>query len=131
MKSYELTYLISPDLSPEEIKVFQEKIDSLLKEEGGRIEELKFPFRKKLAYPIKRRSEAYFGNLNFYLSPERLDNFEKKLKKEPKILRYLILKKEVPKKIEIPKIKPKLIKKEKKVELEKIEEKLEEILGEN
>jgi ribosomal protein S6 len=87
-----------------------------------------------LAYPIKKKNEGYFGTLNFYLSPEKLETFEKKLKKEPKILRYLLLRERLPKKIEIPRIRPKAkvpkVKKEKKVELEKIEEKLEEILGE-
>ena len=34
MKFYELTYLISPDLSEEEIKVLQEKVTSLIQEEG-------------------------------------------------------------------------------------------------
>jgi ribosomal protein S6 len=131
MHSYELTYLISPDLSAEELKTLQEKINSFLEE--GKPESFKLPVKKRLAYPIKKKSEAYLGTLSFYLSPEKLENFEKKLKKEPKILRYLLLKKEVTKKIEIPRIKPETkapkVKKEKKVELEKIEEKLEEILG--
>jgi len=134
MKLYELTYLVSPDISEEELKIFQEKINSSLEEEGGKSESLKLPLRKRLAYPIKKKSGAYLGTLNFYLSPEKLETFEKKLKKEPKILRYLLLRKELPKKIEIPRIRLKAkapkVKKEKKVELEKIEEKLEEILGE-
>jgi len=133
MKSYELTYLISPDLSEEELKIFLEKIDSFLEEEGGKSEGLKLPIKKRLAYPIKKKNEGYFGILNFYLSPEKLENFEKKLKKVPEILRYLLLRKGLLKKIEIPRIRPKAkapkVKKEKKVELEKIEEKLEEILG--
>jgi small subunit ribosomal protein S6 len=134
MHSYELTYLISPDLSEEELKIFLEKINSFLEEEGGKSEDLKLPIKKRLAYPIKKKNEGYFGTLNFYLLPEKLETFEKKLKKEPKILRYLLLRERLPKKIEIPRIRPKAkapkVKKEKKVELEKIEEKLEEILGE-
>ena len=133
MKLYELTYLISPDISEEELKIFQEKINSFLEEEGGKSEGLKLPIRKRLAYPIKKKNEAYLGILNFYLSPEKLEIFEKKLKKEPKILRYLLLKERLPKKIEIPRIRPKAkapkVKKEKKVELKEIEKKLEEILG--
>ena len=131
MHSYELTYLISPDLSEEELKIFPEKINSFLEE--GRSEGLKLPVKRRLAYPIKKKIEAYLGVLNFYLPSEKLENFEKKLKKEPKILRYLLLKKEVPRKIEMPRIRPEAkapkIKKEKKVELKEIEKKLEEILG--
>lgn len=134
MKSYELTYLISPDLSEEELKIFQEKINSFIKEEGGRLEEFKNPIEKRLEYPIKNKERGCLTTLDFHFEPGKLENLEKKLKQEPSILRYLILTKRVSKKIETPKIKPKKeikeLKKEKKVELEKIEEKLEEILGE-
>jgi len=133
MKSYELTYLISPDLSEEELKIFQEKIASLIQNEEGKIKEIKNPIKRKLAYPIKRKTEVFIANLNFYFLPEKLESLEKKLKSESKILRYLILVQEKPEKIKVPEIisKPRVprIKKEKKVELEKIEEKLEEILG--
>ena len=134
MKNYELTYLISPDIPEEELKSFQEKIDSFLQEGGGKSEGFKLPIKKRLAYPIKKKNETYGGILNFYLSPEKLESFEKKLAKEPKILRYLLLVKEAPKKMEIPRIRAKAkapkLKKEKKVELKEIEKKLEEILGE-
>lgn len=130
MKYYELSYLISPDLSEQEVKAFQEKINSFLLDEGGRLENSKNPIKKKMGYPIKKNEEGFLATLNFYLKPERLDNLEKKLKKEPSILRYLILNKKIPEKIKIPEIKPRIkIKKEKKVKLEKIDEKLDEILG--
>lgn len=133
MKLYELTYLISPELSGEELKVFQEKIASFIQNEEGGIREIKNPIKKKLAYPIEKRTEAFLATLYFSLLPEKLRSLEKKLKLESKIIRYLILTKKEIEKIKIPKIIPKAkvpkVKKEKKVELEKIEEKLEEILG--
>ena len=157
MKYYELTCLISPDFSSEEIKAFSQKIsDFILKEEGtlGKITE---SFRKKLAYPIKKRKEAFLITINFNFLPtadqpqirnfEKLKNLEKKLKSEEQILRYIILTKEKPR--EIPKrIIPskKIIKREeeeeetaketikptrhKKVELKEIDKKIEEILNE-
>jgi small subunit ribosomal protein S6 len=134
MKLYELNYLISPDLSEEELKIFQEKINSNIQNEGGKLEKIKLPIRKKLAYLIKKKGGAYLVTSDFYFLPEKLENLEKKLKAESNILRYLILTKEVLKKIEIPQIVPEAkvpkVKKEKKVELEKIDEKLKEILGE-
>jgi len=132
MKYYELTYLISPDLSEEEAKSCQEKIISLIQEVGGTLGEVKTPVRKKMAYPVRKKSSngAYLSTLNFHLDPEKLGSLEKKLKSEQKILRYLILKKKILKKIpEILIEKPKRIVRP-KVELKEIEKKLEEILGE-
>ena len=89
------------------------------------------PIKKRLFSPIKRRSQAYITTLNFHLEPEKLTNLEKKLKSENQILRYLILVKQLPKKVEIPtKIPKKVIRPKPKVELKEIEKKLEEILGE-
>ena len=134
MKYYELTYLISPNLSEEELKTFQRKINSFVQTAGKGLEQSKNPIKKKLEYPIQDEDTAFLVTLNFYSEPEDLENLEKKLKKEPSILRYLILNKKLPEKIKIPEIKPraeiKKIRKERKVKLEKIEEKLDEILGE-
>ena len=146
MKLYELTYLISPDLSEEEIKEFQKKIVSLIKEKGGILNEVGLIIKQTLAYPIKKFSQAYLTTLNFQLEAEKISDLEKKLRTENFILRYLIFSKKIQKRIvgRKPAIKggkmvglslakkPKKIDetKEKKVELEEIEKKLEEILGE-
>jgi len=132
MRFYELTYLISPELSEEELKSLQEKINSLIQKEGGVLNEVNLPEKKDLSYPIKKNKTAYLTNLNFHFSSEKLENLEKKLKAEKKILRYLILVKPVPKVMVRGPIRPrKFIKPSKaKVELKEIEKKLEEILGE-
>lgn len=151
MKYYELSYLISSDLSEEEIKLFQEKIYSAIKEEGGILADSKNPVKRKLGYPIKNRGVAYLAGLNFNLAPEKLGSLKEKLSSENQILRYLISTKKLP---SVPKIlarpsvselskigrrgevlrgKPspkKILKPKEKVELKEIEKKLEEILGE-
>ena len=131
MKSYELNYLISPDLSENELKDCQERVVSLIEEEGGILSEVNSITRKTLAYPIKKKRATYLNTLSFQLDPERLESLEKKIKAEAGILRYLILTKKLPKKIlEIPRKPRKIVKPKLKVELKEIEKKLEEILGE-
>jgi len=159
MKNYELTYLISPDLSEEELKIFSGKISNFIQEETGTLEKTTGPSKKKLGYSIKKKEEAFLVTLNFSLSPEKLGNLEKKLKSENQILRYIILTKKAPEKTPLlrrqpqtdpsqtktnlgmisketlPKIKklpevPPKITKPKKVELKEIDKKIEEILNE-
>ncbi len=147
MKLYELTLILTPDLSEEEGKLFQKKIQSFIQEEDGILTDSRNPLKRKLGYPIKKKEEAFLVTLNFNLAPEKLGNLEKKLRSENQILRYLILTKKRPKtspaggkKLPVsPKILPfeiykdkRIVKppKEKKVELKEIEKKLEEMLGE-
>jgi len=137
MKLYEFTYLISPESSEDDLKTLQEKINSLIQNEGGILDEVAAPIKKDLAYPIKKQTSAYLTTLVFRLSSEKLENLEKKIKAEDKILRYSVLikprvkeipmrRKKLPKKVEIF---PKKITKP-KAELKEIEKKLEEILEE-
>lgn len=145
MKLYELAYLISANLSEEEAKTVQEKIFSLIKDLEGIFEEsfvLGGLTKKRLAHPIKKENEAYFGAVVFRLNPDNISKLEKGLISEKQILRYLLL----IKKISIPtkqrvfrpeRRRPVLRetvqptqKKEKKVEIAEIEKKLEEILKE-
>lgn len=128
MRHYELTYLISTELSEEEIKSFQEKIISLIQGAGGSLSEVLEPARKKM---------AYLATLNFHLDPEKLGSLEKRLKSENQVLRYIILTKPrtkevlgLSKKVPPSKFPKKIVKPEVKVELKEIEKKLEEILGE-
>lgn len=129
MKSYQLTYLISPEVSEEELRNFQEKIISFIQKEGGVLNKINSPLKKFFAYPVKKKKEGFLSGVSFYLEPEKIENLEKKLKAEETLLRYLISAKKFPKvQLSIPKklAKPKV----KKVELKEIEKKLEEILGE-
>ena len=129
MKSYQLTYLISPRLNEEELQKIEEKLNSAIKEEGGILKNSQILGRKKLTSKIKKEGEAIFVNLDFDLNPEKIENLKKKINSESKILRsVIILKKERERKVEAQRVKK--IKKE-KVELEKIEEKLKEILNES
>jgi len=133
MRFYELTFLISANTSEEEIKNLREKITSLVQKEGVLING---PFFQKrpLAYPIKKQDWAIFGVLDLQMKPNALIKFERKLRSDPRILRYLLIKEEEGKKAATPpqpsilKKKPKIHKRE-KVELKEIDKKLEEILG--
>ena len=137
MKYYELTYLITPDLSEEEAKTFQGKVNSLIADQGV-LEEGNVFLRKKLAYPIKKKEQSYMAVATFNALPEKIAELEKNLKEEKEILRYIIIIKEKQKAMRIrphmakgrPATSTKETSQEKKVELKEIEKKLDEILNE-
>jgi len=130
MRPYELTFLISQNLSEEEIRNLQEKIKNFIEDEGGVLVEIKSLGKKNRFYT--KTGGAYLSILNFNLEPEKLENLEKKLKSENQILRYLVSKRVMKMVTPLPKISLTPVKKNKKakIKLKEIEEKLEEILGE-
>ena len=132
MKLYQLTYLISSELNSEEVKDFSQEIDSIISKKGKLIKST-IPSRRVLSYPIKKQTAAYLTRSEFHLEPQEIEDLKKEIKTKSKILRFLLLEKKIFKvKSKKPEIKlaPKGKREptSKKAELEKIEEKLEEIL---
>jgi len=135
MKLYELTYLISSDLSEEEVNSLLEEINSFIKENQGILEKHSPLLKKQLSYPIKKKATAYLANLTFQIEPERLKEIKKQIESKTKILRYLIVAfiKNKSKTRSMPTKVPIVVKRkesvlQKKIKLEEIEKKLEEIL---
>ncbi len=139
MKLYELTYLVSAELSPEQMETLSKKISSLILK-NGEIIGLIAPDKKNLTYPIKKQNAALLSQVKFNFEPELIDEFKKEINKEKEILRIMLIEKKnmrIKKKNRSSILEPKLIsedikipakKSKQKDDLDKIEEKLDEIL---
>ncbi len=137
MKNYELAYLITPNLSDTEAKTLSEKITGFIPELGGITLNNPNLEKRKLAYPINKKIEAFLVSLEFSLLPEKIKDLEKKIISENQVLRHIIVTKAKEKK-RIKKTRKPIdslvekkeedMTKEKKVEIEKISEKIDEIL---
>jgi len=138
-KNYELAYLLSPSIAEEEVLTHVGKINALTEESEGTIRRAEEPKKRKLAYPIKKESWAYFGWTTFSLLPETIITLDKKLKENKLILRYLVSEEEIetrpqslrimqPRPLSSRRVAPRQ-KPAEKLDLEALDKKLEEILG--
>jgi len=155
MKTYELTYIISPEIIFEEAESISKNIESLIQSKDGIILKQENPTAKPLAYTIKKQASGFIGNIEFNLEPEKINELQKELQKDGKIIRYMIIIKEAvkikkekksqkepltteetKKEITTEETKTKSTHKtysksgEEKIELKDIEQKIDEILGE-
>lgn len=148
MKPYELTYIISSEITAEEAEAEAKDIESLIQDKEGVILKFEKPSPRTLAYPIKKQGSGFFGVLEFQLEPEHLGELKEKIQKDGKIIRHMLIIKN-PAKIQkerrtkkkplissapIGTIEEKAYSPDrqinKKVELKEIEKKLDEILSE-
>jgi ribosomal protein S6 len=142
MKTYELTYIITPEITLEEAEGEAKKTESLIQQKEGVIIKQTSPVAKTLAYAIKKQRSGFLGNLEFQIEPERLEEIKEVLSKDGKIIRSMLTIKKLLKQKKERRTKPISISKteletevknekgeERKVELRDIEEKLDEILG--
>ena len=94
MKTYELTYIISPDITPEKAAAQAKEIESIIQSKEGNILKQSNPIAKTLSYPIKKRASGFFGVLEFQLEPEKLIELKEIIAKDGRIVRHMIIIKE-------------------------------------
>jgi len=81
VKEYEMAYLLTPDISEENVESEISELKKTISENGGEVIESVAPKKRQLAYPIKKQNRAYFG----------LNKIKTALILYKKMLRYLIL----------------------------------------
>jgi small subunit ribosomal protein S6 len=91
VRPYEIVYVISPNLTDEERASKIERIQSLITEGGGEIEETVDWGKRIMAYEIRHFPEAYYGLTTFQLPPNAVKSIEERLNLDEEILRYQIV----------------------------------------
>jgi len=90
MKNYEVTFIVDPVLSGEEIKATAQTYDDLLKNQKCKIVYVDEMGLRQLAYPINRRTSGVYYCIEFE-APEGsvVDNLELALRRDERIIRFL------------------------------------------
>jgi len=151
MQNYELLYIVSNQYTEDELSSIKDKVNSLLKKYSATLGYNEFLGKKKLAYPINKVNHGYYVVVEFELEDGSVVakiNTDLRLDKE--VLRAQIIakpkitEKEIERAIKqrakaaeeaVPSIDKKPITKKpeakKKVDMKQLDEKLDEILGDD
>lgn len=97
MQTYELTYIISPEITSQEAESKAKEIESLIQSKEGVIIKQSTPVAKTLSYQIQKRASGFLGIIEFQLEPEHLIEIKKTLAKDGSVVRNMITIKTTPK----------------------------------
>jgi len=141
MNKYELLLITPAKVSEKEIPQVSENIAKLISEQGAKVTLEDNLGRKKLAYPIAKNQVGNYLLFQFTGSADLAQKIKEALKLTPEIIRYQLVanppsqeakqgreKKEIPAKSQLKKEKVKPKDKERKINLEDLEEELDNIL---
>jgi small subunit ribosomal protein S6 len=93
MRHYEVTFIVDPVLSGDEVKAIAKKIQDDLVTYGCTISAVDEIGLRQLAYPINRRSSGVYYCVEFgCLVPDFINKFELNLTRNEQILRFLTVK---------------------------------------
>ena len=91
MPSYELVFIISPEVTDDEIPGTITKVTDIIGKVGGNVTEISQWGRRRLAYPIKRHAEASYVLAELELEPTSTRKLEAELRVSGEVLRHLLV----------------------------------------
>lgn len=94
VRSYELMYVIKPDLDEEKLNAVLEKYSNIIINDGGEIESTDKWGKRRLAYEIDDYREGIYVLVYFKSEPSAAQEIDRVMKISDEILRFMILSRE-------------------------------------
>ncbi len=90
MKSYELLLIITPDRDESEAEALSANVQGII-ENGGTLLKVDAWGKKRLAYPIQKRTEGYYVLYIFESAPSFIAELNQSLRVIEAIMRHMIV----------------------------------------
>lgn len=92
-RTYESTYIVTPDLAPSDYSAIVEKFNKLLADNGAKIIHQEIWGLKKLAYEINRKQSGYYVYTEFQSANQNIvAKLEQEYIYDERLIRYLTIK---------------------------------------
>jgi small subunit ribosomal protein S6 len=91
MRLYEAVYIIDPALDEAAINERLDKVHALAVKGGGEVVAVDHWGNRQLAYPVARKKTGYYVVAQFKADPTALPEFERIVKLDESVLRYLVV----------------------------------------
>jgi len=91
MRLYEVVYILDPALDEAAANVKLEQFHALATSHGGEVTSVDHWGNRQLAYPINKQNTGYYVVAQFTASPDALPEYERLLKLDEEVMRYLLV----------------------------------------
>ena len=94
MRDYELMVVLDPNLDETALEAINTRIQTLVTQRGGTIENVDGWGRRRLAYPIGRYRDGFYVLSRVQLPPNAAVEIERALKLNESVIRHLLVRAE-------------------------------------
>ena len=94
MRNYELAYIVDPELEEQALSDLEEKVKGWIEAAGGKVDEINRWGKRRLAYPINKKTDGYYFFISIEMPPQAGAQIERDLRLSEQILRFMITLKE-------------------------------------
>jgi len=94
VRDYELMVVLDPNLDDAAIEALNTRIQNMVTQRGGSIENVESWGRKRLAYPVGRYRDGVYILSRFQMPPNAAAEIERALKLTESVIRHLLVRAE-------------------------------------
>ena len=87
MRPYEMMVLVSAEIEDPKDEIA--KVEEVVRNLGGEVAKIDFWGKRRLAYPIDKKTEGFYAVCNFSLNPDQLVELNRVLGLRPNIYRQM------------------------------------------
>lgn len=91
-QSYEMIYILRPDLMEEQVQQEINKYRDFLKEHKAEDIQIKNWGKRRLAYPIKKYQDGFYVQINYKADGQQIAPLERAMRLSDEVIRYLTIK---------------------------------------
>ena len=88
-RTYEVMYIGAPETADEDITKLNEAIQQQIEKEGGTIVKTEVIGRRKLAYPIQKKTEGHYTLFEIEGSGQEIAELERRFRVNDAVMRYI------------------------------------------
>ena len=88
-RTYEVMYIGTPETSDEDITKLNEAIEKMITDDGGSIVKTEVMGRRKLAYPIQKKTEGHYTLFEIEGSGQEIAELERRMRVNDTVMRYM------------------------------------------
>ena len=92
MRKYETFFIIDPDLTEEAYNLTGEKLKGIVNANGGTVLTFVPWGKKKLAYPVKKRSQGLYVLMEYGGGAELVAELERNMRLDERVLKFITVK---------------------------------------
>jgi small subunit ribosomal protein S6 len=90
MRSYELVFVVHPELDETSFNDLVDKVKDWITDSGGQVHDVDLWGKRRLAYPIRKQIEGQYVLMNTELEPTFCSELERNLRLQEPVMRFLI-----------------------------------------
>jgi small subunit ribosomal protein S6 len=92
MRKYETFLIIDPDLTEDAYNLASEKLKGVVNANGGTVLTYVPWGKKRLAYPVKKRSQGLYVLMEYGGGPELVAELERNMRLDERVLKFITVK---------------------------------------